>query len=168
MNFDYDLIERIGATHYDDSGELLYRVDGFVVEYFSNCRDGWRENGNPGGWLSKHLKPIPPRPQVEYTYELVVDKDFWELRDEFDAGELFNADGTEIECVTLLSGLYVDNAIYRRKEVKKTWAQKVVENVVSGDIEVNSSGSINMHGHLERDDAIKLARAILKATGESI
>lgn len=120
MNFDYDLIERIGATHYCDVGDRLYKLGcgfAFVASYVHT----WQQTMINMNDVGTRIKPIPPRPQVEYAYELVTDNNFWELREEYDAGELFRQCESKYLSIKTLPELlesYEDNNIYRRKAIE--------------------------------------------------
>ena len=90
MEIDYDLVEKIGATHYIEKrfgeGYILINVDSLpsdccgYMTVGSDCYLSVNELGAEvrldgysvtWGYLFKSAKPIPPKPQVRFEYEEV-------------------------------------------------------------------------------------------------
>lgn len=125
MKIDYELVEKIGANCYmicDDGSIGYFIIDGNNVYVHSN------ETGDTNLIpLSIHeivkfgVKPIPPKLPVRVEYEKVTESIF-DLRDEFERGELYcknlagNDDFQLLRTVTALSGCYSASNIYRRIE----------------------------------------------------
>ena len=70
MKFDHDLIEKIGATHYDGGG-YLYKVERSRVLFRSESDGRWKDTASHLDYLFFNLKPIPPRLEQSPEYEYV-------------------------------------------------------------------------------------------------
>lgn len=176
MNIDYELVEKIGATHYlyGDNDEVVYlKVVGGSFDKYVPSRDWWDSTGiTPCGVLHYGVKPIPPRPKVEVAYEKVTDSIF-DLKDEFERGELYFMRGNgDYDCVgdnhsDVVKCMYGDN-LCRRVEKPVDWVQCVTDSIPDGFgvTKAMAVGNIDIEGVYDKQQAIKLANAILRATGE--
>ena len=117
------------------------------------------------------LKPIPPRPEPEYEYK------------EVSPGYVFTAIAEGIQLYVNKSAniyekvcplefvQYVKAGIvfFTRKEIKNTWAKMVIEELGWKDVFVTKNDEIELNdvNYLNKKHATKLAKAILKAAGET-
>ena len=173
---DYYLIERVGATHVNINQldtDRYYKVETHDTFCWSGDDLGWCNNGNSVDWMLKNLKPIPPRPKPEYEYEL---EDFG---DEHWKAARMICGGDELWCKAKDDRFYKlttqsaavrhsqKGSLYTRKEVKRDWRDDVTgrycELVVTYS-EVHKD-ALYFRGAATKVEAIKLAKAILKATG---
>jgi len=153
MKIDYELAEKIGATHYFEmrNGDGYTLIDSSTINTHSNgmfsvgkfaCVD---KHGSVVetmatsfglDFLLSKVKPIPPKPPVTVGYEKVTESIF-DLKDEFERGVLFtkkfNQEWHKIKTEVQLGGLLsmnddpTKNGIYRRIEKTVDWQNAVVE-----------------------------------------
>lgn len=169
MKIDYELVEKIGATHYNSGREDCFepvRLNRGVIEFYAQESDRWL----PTSWNDiTHIKPIPPKPQVRVEYEKVTGSIF-DLKDEFENGELYEPDNGEYEKITLESDLvelYGFGLIYRLVERSSDWRDDVSDFI---DKCKNESGSFGASRHgsksISDDDFLEMCRVALRANGE--
>ena len=180
MKIDYELVNKIGATHYCDKTYRLYKVSAMTLLVYID--DDWKLC-LAGVAALNHIKPIPPKPRTRTEYEKVTESIF-DLRDEFERGELFmkgrgaggdffNKITTEYELVTFAS-----RGLYRKVEKEIDWTADVMdflgnelqrgERVKHADVELFCDGSkfINLDVSLPKDRFLELCRVTLRANGE--
>lgn len=164
MKIDYELVEKIGATHYKDY--LLYKVE--RGELFVRCNGRWSKSElAPGDALLK-VKPIPPA-RVEYEK---VTESIFDLRDEFERGELyFDQGGEYLPCNTEAEFVYglIHGRIYRKVEKEIDWREEVMEYLYSNDYhlsKITDGDWIEINQNFKNEEFLELCRVALRANGE--
>lgn len=168
MNIDYDLVERIGATHYKDF--LLYKVE--HGELFVHFNGMWSKSELALGDAILKVKPIQ-KPRTRTEYEKVTESIF-DLRDEFERGELhtkgrgaggdfFKKITTEYELITFASC-----GLYRKVEKEIDWRDDVYEWQHTAKVGIYTPLDFTV-AHLisvHPDKFLELCRVALRANGE--
>lgn len=181
MKIDYELVEKIGATHYSTikQVQLLFKQSGNILyEYYCGADklEEWRISGAKSGWVLSHTKPIPPKPQVRVEYEKVEFEnassavyEFEEFHNGNEAERLFiYADGKYAEPdIYQVVGNYEN--LYRRIEKPVDWrdvTSKWVQKNQSVNIEFLSNAVMYYHGSVSNDNFLEMCRVALRANGE--
>lgn len=113
----YKLAKEIGATHYHNRTGEMYKVDLGSLLVFR--RDDWVHSGLPLGEAVSKVEPIPPK-RTRTEYEKVTESIF-DLRDEFERGELYGKIGDTYELISSTHSLALSMGVgmcYRRVEVE--------------------------------------------------
>lgn len=188
MKIDYELVEKIGATHYYKlrrGGYVLINIDSakltninarrFDIKQFISVNDDGSISDTYSvsaslKFLLSNAKPIPPKPPVRVEYEKVTDSIF-DLKDEFERGELYKPmnDGSyeQITGDVKLCDLFGYGLIYRRIEKPVDWRDVLCQNQVGITPRVIEGAEIvEIDEYFNKEQAIELARDILQATGE--
>lgn len=89
MKIDYDLVERIGATHYNtENGDLYGIVSGYPSKLWN--QDYWDVCiGLSDSYLAEYVRRIPPKPQPEFEYVKVEFDSIFDYKDLLLSGELY-------------------------------------------------------------------------------
>lgn len=171
---DYDLAEKIEATHYFKSSKhndiIFCRFIGDMdsMQINQSRSIDHQENWTGQVWRDidiANVKPIPPRPQVEYVYE---DVDPSEVVACFNMGDCL-VDTPDDKAPTLNLQKYIDNCVrgecqlYRRVEKKVTFADKLTKKFSFVDY---SDGSYVVGGEFSEAALLTFCELVLKEAGE--
>lgn len=134
-DLDYDLIEKIGATHYrvcDDNFVDYYKVDANGEPLCYSKDAVWNESISTIKVILTKVKPIPPRSEPEYEYIRVEDDSIFDLKVEFENGELYweqirgSGNMPLVASEARLIEEFTENNLYRRVEKPKPdWRDEV-------------------------------------------
>lgn len=165
---DYNLVEKIGATHY--ASGVYYKA----VDELLQWRNGrWEQSTSNASWMLNVLKPIPPKPQVRFEYELAGFNKASEAVVAWENGDELFVENPLVSSQKYLkaefSSLMFPQKLYRRVEKVVDWSESVVE-ILEGysgvSISKTFSNQIKIGGVYTKEQAIELAKAILRAAGE--
>lgn len=172
MKIDYELVEKIGATHYSECGEY-YKLDNNKIMHLSGGQEC--ETSNNAWWCVKNLKPIQPKPPVRVEYEKVTESIF-DLKDEFERGELYFQQGGEYLPYKLESEFahgFMHNRIYRRIEKPVDWQNSVVEFMKGCPVDGSQMNqelidelNADRWDNMTDSDFLEMCRVALRANGE--
>lgn len=176
MKFDYDLIEKIGATHYDNTGRYLKVSgnDGSFYEYIIS--DGWTKAGiTPYGVIHYGVSAIPPRPETEYEYKKVtlsnVGDFVQEVHDNYGKYYFLNKCSGEYQLAEFQDAAYYwkeDNVYRRIEKPKPDWRDELAKWQHTRKIGIFTPLDIRagdlINGSPEK--FLEMCRVALRATGE--
>lgn len=160
MKIDYELVEKIGATHYRNVGDYYKISNQELLRYNSNRE--WKPSILSPARVVEHVKPIPPKPQVRVEYEKVTESIF-DLKDEFERGELYFKSAGDYYQITNEGALcnYALKMIYRRIEKPVDWRNLTIE--FADKCGFYGIGAITLH---HSDRFLEMCRIALRANGE--
>lgn len=174
---DYELAEKIGATHIHRNGDF-YKVSYFKWMSYNTDLRYWEESMLIAAKVFDMLKPIPPK-RTRTEYEKVTESIF-DLRDEFERGELYFSEWSKGEVFVqiktealLLGNIQADN-LYRRVEKEIDWHSELDSylNKPSDDgfeKELPTRVCITLNDiefHLTGSEYLESCRVALRANGE--
>lgn len=140
MKFDYDLIKKIGVHYYAGNTPIYAKyIAGSGWHYFNSSRNAFMHLELPDDLINELIKPIPPRPQLEYEYVEVDDVKPGERIYWLDDGEYKSSlvigwhpehPMVVIECYEDFGCVCMDNLYCRVEKPKPDW-KKVARDFVS-------------------------------------
>lgn len=180
MKIDYELVEKIGATHYNTSNGSLYKVDKAHLLVY---RTGdWERSGLTKADIVTLLKPITPKPQVRIAYERVKYSKVSDAISAHESGvkfkrELPDGDFTDYLSWFELCECYANNyKIVVEIEKPVDWQSDVVDYIygnynptnhdtLSESLVTAISSGIDFK-YLTQDEFLEMCRVALRANGE--
>lgn len=180
VKFDYELIGRIGATHYSTNHRELYKVINGELMFWYNFGERWEATTKTKAEVLLLIKPIPPKPQTKFTYELVTDMDTNEIAKAMIDGEVFySKDGVlgykwngesfcEVDDESENVDILVTGDYYRRVETEVDWLDCLDEFLYGSGVYayVIKENKIKISGYIDSDKFAEMCRVALKGMGE--
>lgn len=163
MKIDYELAEKIGATHYSEKSGKFYKVVGNDFILFNGSF--WVVSELTAEDAIPYIKPIP-KPLTRTEYEKVTESIF-DLREEFEGGELYgdNIGVTKIEKLAHLGACVQHGLIYRKVQKPVDWREEVCAEFDSL-VKTGVGVEFPCRTQFTSNGFINLCRVTLRALGE--
>jgi hypothetical protein len=168
MKIDYELVEKIGATHYsDDSLGNYHKTDGSALFRWRRLDEAWERDKCNNGYVLNRIKPIPPKPPVRVEYEKVnfstVGYFVQSVYDERDKYFYLNKGNGEYNIAEYQDAAWYwkEDNIYRRIEKPVDWRELTIE--FADKCGFYGIGAITLH---HSDRFLEMCRIALRANGE--
>ncbi|UTQ79868.1 hypothetical protein vBVnaSL3_45 [Vibrio phage vB_VnaS-L3] len=161
MKIDYELVEKIGATHYNQVQETYVKIHRGVLHFYDLHSGSWVSTV----WDSFHTVKLIPQKRTRTEYEKVTESIF-DLRDEFECGELYESVcGSRLENEHDFIYAYTHGHIVRKIEKEIDWREDVFSFTKSINGKVSFADGFSV-SKMSEEQFLELCRVALRANGE--
>lgn len=175
MKLDYDLIEKHGINYIDPRSNLVryFKVDGDTVTYYSHTYKRMFESCYSAEWCEDFLIPVSKK-EGDFNYKLASYEKASQAIADFETGAesfwIFAKDARyyKLDSAAAICKSWAKGTLFTRREVKKSWAERVAEELDWVGVSYADSDFLECEViEYDKDSAVRFAKAILKATGET-